>query len=136
MRAHPSDTPDELAVIQTAGLLDISEFRVFELAYRRWYGRRPESSQLEHWFGDYLRQAAVPFWVRYFVRDVLYRAGAGTLEPADFGIQAQPLSPRARRRGLLLSALVLALVVLLLVAAAVTEGLPQAVRNCYFPPCY
>jgi hypothetical protein len=136
MYPHPSDTPDELAVVRAAGLLDISEFRVFELAYRRWYGQEPADSQLERWFGDYMRHANVPFWVRYFTRDVLYRWHAGTLKPADFGIREEPLSPVTRRHGLLLSAVILALVILLLAVAIVTEAPPQALRHCYFPPCY
>jgi len=59
------------AVLDTAALLDITEFRVFELAHVNWYGRRAQTRDIEPLFVDYMFNDIVPPWVAQFTRKVL-----------------------------------------------------------------
>ena len=55
-------------VIRTASELCITEFRVFELAYRVWYGEPGEVRTLKCHFVDYVLCGDIPVWVRHYVR--------------------------------------------------------------------
>ena len=59
---------DRIQVIQTANALGVSEFGVFERAYRDWYREAPETRTLEFHFVNYLFYGNIPFWVRHYVR--------------------------------------------------------------------
>ncbi len=59
---------DRIQVIQTANLLGVSEFGVFERAYRDWYREDAETRTLEFHFVNYLFYGSIPFWVRHYVR--------------------------------------------------------------------
>ncbi len=129
------DTPQDLRnVLDTAGLLEITEFEVFRIAYERWYGCAVKDSVLEPFFTAYMFNDVVPFWVREFTRVVHRLNRSGELDPRSFGI----LQPRYRRaaatRGLrypLIAVMVVtALFILADLAAQVVE------TNCFFPPCY
>lgn len=52
-----------------ARILDVSEFEIFERAYERWYGRRPELAQLKKEFARYLYRHELPLYVQDFVRN-------------------------------------------------------------------
>ena len=130
------------AVLDTAALLDITEFRVFELAYANWYGRRAEASHIEPFFVDYMFNDIVPPWVGQFTRKVLrvYHEGdqgdQGQVDRGALGLQ--PVTREAHyaaRGGWYLLTLTLSLALLLLLANSAVEVLPF-LNECYFPPCY
>ncbi len=58
---------ESLALAHAASTLDVSEFDVFCLAHRSWYGRTGSLAHLEREFGRYLnRRVSLPFYVRRF----------------------------------------------------------------------
>ncbi|MEE9210044.1 MAG: hypothetical protein V3U23_06285 [Kiloniellales bacterium] len=81
---------DQRAVTQAAGRLRVGEFDLFRLAYRRWHHREAEEKALEKIFARYLFQREAAPWVRQFCREVLARARAGSLDPAEFGADTVP----------------------------------------------
>ena len=124
---------DVQAVLDTAAVLDITEFDVFRLAYRDWYGRCAAPRTIERWFAAYMFEAAVPPWVRQFTRRVLAQR-QGRFQSAD----PDPARSRSGARikgGVCLALLALALWVLIVAAGSGGHLLPF-LDECYFPPCY
>ncbi len=80
-------SPDVRLVTETAEVLQIREFEVFEHAHRLWSGRQAEPQLLDGMFGGYLTQQRVPAWVRHYGRAVLEAAAADRLEPQRFGVE-------------------------------------------------
>ncbi len=72
-------------VMDAAAALGIREYDFFDLAFRRWFGRRAETRFLERVFADYMFHRTVPPWVRSLGREVLSRMEAGTLSKAALG---------------------------------------------------
>lgn len=137
MHRHRPDNPDAQDVSRVAALLDTTEFRVFGLAYQRWFGRHSDDALIEPYFVAYMFQFAVPFWVRYFTREVMTRDRAGILRAGDYGLTQPPASPRMLRRGRNYAILLLAIcMLLLLLVSHAPEELLEVAKNCYFPPCY
>lgn len=81
---------DARDVVDAAWALRISEFSLFRLAYRRWYGGEAEVKWLERVFAGYMFRQQVPPWVRQFCREVLAQAAAGGLERRAFGADTVP----------------------------------------------
>ena len=52
---------DAEALSFVAGLFDISEFRLFEIAYVNWFGREATEKAMDGFFGSYLKTGFVPF---------------------------------------------------------------------------
>jgi len=128
----PEDVSD---VLESASLLEVSEFRVFELAYAAWFGR-PAAGRalkaLDRLFFDYLYRDVVPPWVRAFTRELVERDRAGRFDPADYGITYPPPTPTMIYLGIryaVWAALTLAAIML-------TAHYLPAPEGCYFPPCY
>jgi len=94
----PADS-DLSAVAQCSSFLDISEFRVFQLAHLEWYGFTMSDRKMEQLFHDYLKRERVPFWVRQFSRKVLALAGEGKLSPQLFDIPLPVVDEDDRARG-------------------------------------
>ncbi len=94
--------PSELDnVIDAAGVLSISEYDFFRLAFRRWSGHELEDRALEHIFVDYMFHQTIPHWVRHLARDVNARAVEGRLDLAEIGAldyRSRPPHPRHGRR--------------------------------------
>jgi hypothetical protein len=88
---------DAEAVSFVAGLLDISEFKLFEIAYVNWYGSEATKKALDGFFGSYLKSELVPFWLRDMVRRIICKHRKGNLTPSDFGIN-HPRGSRFERR--------------------------------------
>jgi hypothetical protein len=125
--------PDVLAVLKTSGLLAISEFHVFELAYVHWYGVETDEKTIERHFLPYMFQEQVPHYVRAFTRKVLRLDEAGRLDPASFGIVPDRRTARGFTVGLIYSACVIASVTVLVILCKVTaEAL--GVGESIFPP--
>ena len=79
----PEDTRDVLAA---SAALQITEFRLFELAHERWFGQPAGAEEVEAAFTPYMFHHRVPHWVRQFAREVRDADRAGRLVPADFGV--------------------------------------------------
>ncbi len=129
---HPKDVAD---VLESAGLLEVSEYRVFELAYAAWFstaGEAPDKKMFERVFFAYLYRDRVPPWVRAYTREIVQRADAGTFDPADYGITYAPPTPTMIYLGVRYAFwAVMALTFIIASAQVVT-----APEGCYFPPCY
>ncbi len=74
-------------VESSSRLLQISEFRFFQLAYSRWYGSGISEKNMEHIFADYMLKDEVPHWARHFARQVLSRYFQGLLDPHEYNIE-------------------------------------------------
>lgn len=86
-------------VIISAGLLQVSEFKFFKVAYADWYGDDISDSSLEPIFTRYVYQDVVPPWVRHLARIVMARSEAGSLNPQDFNIQHPRANEERQTRG-------------------------------------
>lgn len=63
---------DERAQVASAcEILQVHEFRLFEIAHRRWFGCEADVKALERVFVAWLYGARAPAWVRHTVRLVL-----------------------------------------------------------------
>ncbi|MEN8132562.1 MAG: hypothetical protein ABFS45_20745 [Pseudomonadota bacterium] len=136
MKYRSSIHSDERDVLDAAALLDTTEYRVFTIAYQRWYGQAASFDVMERCFCAYMFRCIVPPWVRHFTREIVFRARIGTLRPADYGIREQPASPEAILRGRIFTAVLVVLCLILLGAGLQYDDLLQILENCYFPPCY
>ena len=116
----PQDTRDVLAA---SCLLQITEFRLFELAFERWFGRPAREGELEACFARYMFAFQAPFWVRQFCREVEVTDRRGVLDPRDFGVLPREVPDTLMRRGLRHASMLLLLVVTMhLVAILVSRG--------------
>ena len=116
----PRDTRE---VATASGLLQITEFHLFELAYERWFGRPAREGELEECFARYMFAFQAPFWVRQFCRDVEVTESRGALDPRDFGVFPREVSETWIRRGLRhASVLLLVVISMHLVAILISVG--------------
>jgi hypothetical protein len=86
-------------VIISAGILQISEFRFFKVAYSDWYGVDISDKALEPIFSNYMFRNVVPHWVRRLARIVLSRSRQGVLNPKDFNIKYRKATPELQTIG-------------------------------------
>ncbi len=91
---------DLAAVATSAALLEVSEFRFFELAHERWFGQPASERHCERLFLDYMFRDAVPPWVRHLARQVMALAARRELDPGRFVPEEAGLPPRARTWGI------------------------------------
>ncbi len=82
----PYPTPDVRDVVGACDALNVREFKLFGLAFARWFGRAASESELERPFMHYLFAHQSPMWVRQFTREVLRLKTEGVLDPAQFGL--------------------------------------------------
>ena len=81
---------DSLDLLEAAAALEVKEYKLFELAYREWYGKKPLSRVIEAHFSNYMFHKVIPTWVRSYSRNIVKLHKAGELDPKAFGIY-QPL---------------------------------------------
>jgi hypothetical protein len=86
-------------VVFASKVLQISEFRLFSLAYSRWYGRDIPEGELEYIFSAYMFEDIVPHWVRHFTRQVITRFEQGILDPGEFNIKCPKATLELRSAG-------------------------------------
>lgn len=70
----------------TTRVLDVPEFRVFELAYQEWHGKPGSERELDPVFFDYAIKGELPCWVRAYSRSTLQlceEAGLDLVVTAD-----------------------------------------------------
>lgn len=113
---------DTLDVLSASSILEITEFRLFELAYQRWFGEAPAEKKMESLYSIYMFRSNAPFWVRQFCRDVMAREQTGTLDPREFGVFPAPEAVSMLQRGVGYSLVVLFIMLTLhLVAILVSK---------------
>jgi hypothetical protein len=128
------NSDDSQQVLEVAGLLDISEFRLFQLAFVRWYGHAPDRYSLEWEFEAYMFYQKVPFWVRYFCREAISQERAGQFDPERFGVHPSPGNRRSMLMGIIFATVpIIVLLILLLLGYSFPESGAQ--RGCITPPC-
>jgi hypothetical protein len=93
------------AVSFVAGLLEISEFRLFEMAYENWFGSEATEKAIDGFFGNYLKSGFIPFWLRNMVRTIICEYRKGNLTPSRFGIDQRYVSPSRNKIGWILMGL-------------------------------
>lgn len=80
-------SPDTRMVLDASSGLGVTEYQLFEEAWRQWYGCEPPH-RLERIFVRYMFHGEAPHWVRHFCR----RVAAG-----DHGLALSPELESARR---------------------------------------
>ena len=83
-KSLPADVRD---VLDAAALLQVTEFRLFHIAYRFWHGRDASDQSIEQFFVPYMFRSVVPFWVRQLCRHILQADAEGRLNPASYGLK-------------------------------------------------
>jgi hypothetical protein len=103
---------DLIAVAVSASLLQVSEFKCFQVAYEQWFGHELDEQSMENIFSSYLMELTVPHWVRHFTRKVFYLEVQGNLNPEEFNIVRPKNTRKDRIRGICYSVLMLAITVI------------------------
>jgi len=127
---------DVRAVLDAAALLDITEFDLFGLAYRRWHGRVAEARTLERCFAAYMFADRVPSWARHFARLVTDAAALGPVDAGCFGVVPRTRGEHAVSRAVRYMVAVTASLVALLVLGETAARVLKLGERCLFPPCY
>ncbi len=136
MKLDPDIDPEIANVLETAALLDTTEFNVFRLAYVQWFGRSATTQLIEPYFNAYMFHEIVPFWVHHFTRQVIQRYDQGRLDPEDYGLTPTPISAKMILIGRAYTIVLIVVLVALFMLTVGSEHLRVIAENCYFPPCY
>lgn len=136
IRHMDEDLPEDIEdVLELSALLEIREIDFFDLAYRWWFGRVPNSRNLERHFARYMFNKIVPHWVRNYCRMIFDLQLQGTFDKEQLGISRLPdATPQSVRAGLRYFAMLLTVMGLLLLIAELVVQF--SVLPCMFPPCY
>lgn len=94
-------------LLESAALLQVTEFRIFELAYKDWYGAAAKHQVVEAHFRNYMFNQIVPVWVSHFCRRIVKLGRSGELDPKKFGIYQRLPSRRMIRIGQAYTAMLL-----------------------------
>lgn len=94
-----------------ANLLEISEYRVFHLAYENWYGKKLSNRSMDFRFNNYLKDEIVPFWVWHFVQSVSEKYQKNKFDPREYGIEPNVLSKLDRWKGWIYFAVITGVIV-------------------------
>ncbi|MEJ2528686.1 MAG: hypothetical protein P8Z39_01050 [Gammaproteobacteria bacterium] len=114
--------PEIQRVLDTAAILEITEFEVFRLSYDRWFGRPANDVLIERFFCNYMFEMIVPSWVNHFTRRVMALYNEGRLDPTRYGIFPKPVSHASTRMGIQIAVIVTTILIcLFLLADNVTE---------------
>lgn len=82
-----------------AGVLQISEYELFSIAYRNWFNRQLTDTRLDSLFKNYLVYGDAPYWVNDFSRKVHEKFKAGKLNYKDYGITRRVCDRRTKIKG-------------------------------------
>ena len=129
----PGDVAD---VLEAAALLEVTEFELFRIAYRHWFGTEIRDRDLERFYLPYMFKSQVPPWVRQLTRSVIEEAEAERLDPRAYGVLPRPLSMDMYNRGLRYFLWLTVILGTLWTGAATVAELVPAYQSCYLPPCY
>jgi hypothetical protein len=82
-----------------AGVLQISEYELFRIAYRDWFNHPVSDTRLDLLFKNYLASGDAPYWVHDFSRKVHEKFKAGELDYKEYGIVRRVCDRRTRIKG-------------------------------------
>ena len=105
-----------------AGVLQISEYELFRIAYRNWFNHPLTETLLDSLFKDYLVYGKVPYWVNDFSRKVHEKFKAGELNYKDYGISRRVCDRRTKIKGWII---IFSLVILLLLYSYLITQYPS-----------
>ncbi len=130
------DTAEDVYdVLESAALLDITEFRLFQIAYNWSFGRTATEEQIEAHYIPYMFEKVVPSWVQRFTDQVLQMDAEGGVDPEVFGIFPRESTAQDRSRGRVYALyLVTACLTVYLLAELAVDAL--RLYHCTLPPCY
>jgi hypothetical protein len=128
--------PDIRLVLEAAAILDITEWDLFHLAYRRWHGSRADDELMEPFFVAYMFGKVVPVWVRHFSRLVERLDTRGELDASKLGVKYLPRSRHMASRGMRYAVTIGLVMFALIVFAEFASQLLRLSERCMFPPCY
>jgi hypothetical protein len=58
------------AVVTGARHLNVSEYELFEIAYRGWFKQECDPAEIHHTHHLYCTECSLPFWVKHYVRQL------------------------------------------------------------------
>ena len=105
-----------------AGLLQISEYELFRIAYVKWFDHPISENRLDSLFKDYLANDDAPYWVNDFARKAHERFKAGELNYKDYGIKRRVCDRRTKVKGWIIISF---LTILLLIYSYVISQYPS-----------
>jgi len=118
-------------LLEAAAELQVTEFKLFELAYRDWYGHPPKPQVIEVFFRNYMFNRIIPVWVSHFSRRIVEEARAGTLDPRRYGVYQRLPSRRMQRIGQAYTAMLLVAFVILMYMAYGEALIPDTVQSLF-----
>ena len=95
-----------------AGLLQISEYELFRIAYLKWFNHPISEKRLDSLFKNYLANSEVPYWVNDFSRKVHEKFKAGELNYKDYGITRRVCNRRTKITGWIIISFLLILMLI------------------------
>lgn len=83
---HEENQGDRSVVLKAANLLQIGEFQLLQLAYRKWHDADMPENEVHKIFHSYMIFDDVPHWARHYARDILRLEAQGRLndEAAEY----------------------------------------------------
>jgi primase-polymerase (primpol)-like protein len=105
-----------------SGILQISEYEIFRIAYQRWFDHAISEKRLDSLFKDYLMSGLAPYWVNDFARKVHEKLKAGELNYKDYGIKRRVCDHRTRVKGWIIISF---LIILMLVYSCLISHYPS-----------
>lgn len=105
-----------------AGVLQISEYELFRIAYSNWFNHPITDTRLDSLFIDYLTHGDAPYWVNDFSRKVHEKFKAGELNYKDYGITRRVCDRRTKIKGWII---ILSLLLLLLLYSYLLAKYPS-----------
>ena len=82
---HPDreEDPERGEVAHAANLLQIGEFQLLQLAYRKAYGKDLEAALIDKLFAAYMMHGEVPSWALRYARHIIDLDNRGMLTDQD-----------------------------------------------------
>lgn len=129
------DIPDDVwSVLRTASVLNVGEFRVFQLAHKEWYAEEVDEKTIEGFFTQYMFNEIVPLWVRHFCQKVLRLEDEGALDPVALGVISPREASREQKwRGIEATFWIFGSLLILILIAEIASRISEL--KCGFPPC-
>jgi hypothetical protein len=134
-KADDSTLEDMTLVVHAADALGVSEFELFRMAHRRWFGHEGRFGELAAAFDRYVDGDGAPAWVRDFARRIARLQAKGRLDPAEFGVQRHP-NATAWSGFVAGVAFTLMVVWIALLVVLADRAQTAATAGCQLPPCY
>lgn len=126
---------DARLVLEAAAILQVKEFKVFELAYAEWFGRRPETKEIEPLFVTYMFRTRIPVWVRQFTRKIRDINAEGRLNRAQYGLFPKKSTPQSRQKGYFYAVLMTYVTLFLVVMSTHASGALHFLNSCHIGDC-